>query len=360
VSAPPGSENLSQFYKRGLLPSPRPLVGYDNDLIARAHLRAALREGDGVQDLESLRNLFGPSLVDQVVGRDIKVSRWVVRRLPSGPDLVRTPLAPATAVEAANAVRGTVTDRVVQVIDENRGSELLAIDELLAPTRFYPGRVFAHGDVRFKVPLHALDEKRHVLRVAQAQGEALTTPLLDISIENSRSIEALRERSSGGLRYQTVGLEVTAIEHVRGWTQAGANGELRVEQYGDVATRYRTKARGIFFQGQVPSNVLTHLARSLDSVLAALLLAGDEDVEVVPVGPGVVIASASGVAAVDRHIGGMGIIHAFEGDALDLALQWVRAILQGCPCRDGCANCTPARVLAEGPDKVGVIRLLGA
>jgi hypothetical protein len=353
------NRNLQELMQAGRLPSPRPLVGHDNSLIAKAHLRAALREGHGLQDLESLRALFSRSIVEQVLGNDMVPVRWVMRTLPSGPDLVRVPLAAMATQEEPNPVRDTVTDRVVRVIDENGGAELLRIDEFLSPTRFYPERVFAHGDSRYKVPFNAYDEKRRELRVARAQGESLTAPLLDIDVESPVVIEAQRERSFGGLRYEIVGLEVTAVERVTGSTQLGA-GEPRIQRYAEVKAQYRTKARGIFFRESAPLNVLNHLARSLDSVLVALLLAGEEDIEVVPIAAGLIPGASHGMVAIDRHVGGMGVIGALDGETVDQALQWVRAILQDCSCANGCSDCTPARALAQGPDKVSVLRLLGA
>jgi hypothetical protein len=38
----------------------------------------------------------------------------------------------------------------------------------------------------------------------------------------------------------------------------------------------------------------------------------------------------------------------------------VRAILQSCACAHGCPECTPPEVMEAGPDKAGVLRLLGA
>ena len=40
-------------------------------------------------------------------------------------------------------------------------------------------------------------------------------------------------------------------------------------------------------------------------------------------------------------------------------LRWTWGVLNRCSCLQGCEGCTPARVLAEGPDKVGALKLLG-
>lgn len=46
--------------------------------------------------------------------------------------------------------------------------------------------------------------------------------------------------------------------------------------------------------------------------------------------------------------------------AVDEVLAWVKAVLGACGCQQGCVECSPARALAAGPDKQGILRLLGA
>lgn len=353
------NRNLTQFHSRGRLPSPRPMVGHDNALIATAHLRAALREGDGRQDVESLTSVFGRPLVDHALGAGFASSRYVLRAMAQGQAPRRVPLAPVAPVGGDDPVRDTVTDQVVRVIDANSGVELVRVDALLADTRFYPGRVFASGDQRYVVPTHANDERRREIRVNRAQGVPLTVPFLDVSIENPVIVEALRERTVGTLRYRTIGAEITAHERITGWRQTSGSAP-REERYAEVSTRYRTKARLVLLPGEPPVNVLQHLARSLDAVLVALVMAADEDLEVQAFRAETVPGHGAGIAVIDRHIGGMGVIPSLDGDTLDLALQWVRAILQDCRCGHGCTDCTPAQALSSGPDKGGVLRLLGA
>jgi hypothetical protein len=78
-------------------PALRPLVGYENRLLARAHLHAALREGE--QDLASLEGLFGRALVEQAIGADFVPTRHALRSVPSLKGVARVPLAPAMAGE---------------------------------------------------------------------------------------------------------------------------------------------------------------------------------------------------------------------------------------------------------------------
>jgi hypothetical protein len=62
---------------------------------------------------------------------------------------------------------------------------------------------------------------------------------------------------------------------------------------------------------------------------------------------------------VDRHLQGMGVAEALDLALVDDTFKWVRAILANCKCPSGCLECTPQDVLAAGPDKPGVLGLLG-
>jgi len=55
----------------------------------------------------------------------------------------------------------------------------------------------------------------------------------------------------------------------------------------------------------------------------------------------------------------MGMAEAMDLALVESVLRWVAAILRACPCSDGCERCTPMDALTSGPDKAGVLRLLG-
>jgi ATP-dependent helicase YprA (DUF1998 family) len=55
----------------------------------------------------------------------------------------------------------------------------------------------------------------------------------------------------------------------------------------------------------------------------------------------------------------MGVAEALDLALVDDTFKWVRAILANCKCASGCPECTPQDVLASGPDKSGVLGLLG-
>jgi ATP-dependent helicase YprA (DUF1998 family) len=126
-----------------------------------------------------------------------------------------------------------------------------------------------------------------------------------------------------------------------------------------VGSRYRTRVRSLLFPAAVSPHVLHHLARSADGVLLAHLLASDEDIEVIPMGAGLYPEAPAGIVVVDRHLQGMGVAEALDLGLVEEMLKWVRALLANCRCAQGCPECTPQDVLDSGPDKSGVLGLLG-
>jgi hypothetical protein len=346
--------NLDGLSRHGMLMPPRPLVGYHNGALATAHLKAALQ--DGAQDVESLAAVFGRSRVEQVLGPRFRPERYVVRLAP-GRETVRSPLVPASLAEAANPLRRTVSEQVVRILDVHSGQLLTEVDRLVVETRYYPGRVFAVGDARYEVPLNSYDAKRGEIRVKPVPNDRpLTRPQLHIQFESATVVESPQTVRTGRCVYQVSTLEATVVETVTGYSQVGRPGRVDV---GAVSCRYRTRVRGIFFPAAVTPNVLFHLARSADGVLIAHLLSGDEDMDVVPVGQGLFSGAPAGIVVVDRYLQGMGVAEALDLALIDDTLKWVRALLANCRCSQGCAECTPQEVLGFGPDKSGVLGLLG-
>ncbi|MES2644213.1 MAG: DUF1998 domain-containing protein [Myxococcota bacterium] len=349
-----GPDNLRASAAQGRLPAPRPLVGYANTHLARTHLVAALREGR--QDIDSLSGLFGRSLTDQYAHPTAEADAFVLRRTPSREGLWRVALAPAQTGDLDGTLRDTVTEDVVEIRDRNDGRLLGRCDRAVVETRFYPQRVFADCDLRYEVPLHAFDAKRNRVDVNRvAPDRAMTSPALAVAVRDAVVVEdphtVRRERRV----YTLASFDVDVLETVAG---------IRVGEgsvaYAPVTSRYRTRARGVFFPQPSALPARRHLAACLDHVLLVHLLAGDDDVHVIPVDAGLHGELPAGIVAVDRYVGGMGMAEALDADVVDNALVWVRRLLQGCPCDHGCPRCTPADVLAQGPDKSGVLRLLGA
>jgi hypothetical protein len=349
--------NLDGLARNGMLLPPRPLVGRHNGALALAHLKAALREG--TQDYESLAAVFGRSRVDQVVGAAVRAERRVVRAWPGQDGLLRSPVLPplASVADAPDPLRRTVSEQVVRIIDGHGGQVLAEVDRLQVETRFYPGRVFAGGDARYEVPLNSYDAKRSEIRVKPVPHERpLTRPQLQVQLETATVVESPQTVRSGRTVYQVATLEATVLERVSGYYQVGRPGRVDM---GAVGSRYRTRVRSILFPAAVSPHVLHHLARSADGVLLAHLLASDEDIEVIPMGAGLYPEAPAGIVVVDRHLQGMGVAEALDLGLVEEMLKWVRALLANCRCPHGCPECTPQDVLDSGPDKSGVLGLLG-
>ncbi|QSQ19573.1 hypothetical protein JY651_30195 [Pyxidicoccus parkwayensis] len=349
--------NLEGLARNGMLPPPRPLVGRHNGALATAHLKAALREG--TQDYAALAAVFGRSRVDAALGQDFRAERHAVRRATGQDEVVRSPVIPALPSAAGHGgpLRRTVSEQVVHIIDGQGGQPLLEVDKLLVDTRFYPGRVFAVGDARYEVPLNAYDTKRGEIRVHPVPHDRpLTRPQLQIRVESASVVESPQTVHVGRASYQVTTVEATVVERVTGFMQVGRPGRVDM---GEVTCRYRTRVRALLFPSGGTPAALFHLARSADGVLLAHLLAGDEDIEVVPVQPGLYAGAPAGVAVVDRHLQGMGVAEAMDLSLIDDTFKWVRALLAGCGCAHGCPVCTPQDVLDAGPDKAGVLELLG-
>ncbi|MBK9371450.1 MAG: DUF1998 domain-containing protein [Deltaproteobacteria bacterium] len=346
--------NLLGLERSGRLPAPRPLAGLNNPALNRAHLRAALREG--APDLESLYGLFGRSLVERELG-DARSDRFALRRDGVSGALRRVRLAPSPTESVPDPVRATVTSQVVRVVDQNGGRLLVEEDRAIVLTRYYPKRVFAVGAQRYLVPLQAFDEKRGELLVAPcAVTEPLTRPVLEIQLDGLVLVESVHELRDDTLHLRLGSYEATILETVSG-LRAADGSSLRYEP---VHAQYRSRVRGVFLRDGGAPGALSHLAASLDDALRALVFASDEDVEVIPIAAGTILGMPAGLCVVDRHVQGVGVAEALDTTLTAEALRWVRAILQRCPCSHGCERCTPREVLERGPDKGGVLRLLGA
>lgn len=346
-------DNIQGLHRAERLPPPRPMIGYANRSLARAHLRAAMHEGR--QDVESLSGLFGRDVVEREIEAGFAFKGHAFRLLPQGGVHRRVPLVAPTREERVDPLRATVTDQVVRVVDIHGGSLVEEVDQLVAPTRFYPQRVFAAGARRYRVPLHAYDATRRELRVEQVDPTTvLTRPLLKLEVSRSSPVEAPQAITRDALVYHIASFELTVHEQVAGiWAADGS----RIT-YEPVTATYRSRARAIFFPRPVGDHVLYHLARAFDGVLISHLCALEEDVEVVPAPPGFWPGLPSGLLAIDRHVQGMGAAEAIDRRVIEDVLRWVRAILAGCKCAHGCLECSPRDAFEAGPDKAGVLRLL--
>ncbi len=349
--------NLRGLHREGQLHPPRPLLGTGNLLVARTHLEAALRECQ--QDVHSLEDVFGRALVEQVLGQDPEVVGHAVRRRPSQREPSRVPLAPFRQDLQAVTLRQTVTSKVMRIKHANSGEILGEVDRVCATTRYYPGRVFAVGENRFRVPFQAYDEKREQILVEPVPpSHALTRPMMTIEVADPTLVVAPQRFEEEGLAFHLATFEAMVHEKVGGYRM-----EDNERTYAPVSARYRTVVRGVFFDSPMDENTRYHLARSVDSVLLAHLFAHEEDIEVFPVEGGFHPGLPAGFLVIDRFIRGMGAAEALDDLTVRDVLVWVRAILYRCPhpaCEAGCEACTPEEVLRERrQNRPGVLRALG-
>lgn len=346
--------NVHQLIERGRLQPPRPLVGHANRAIGRTHLKAALH--DGAHASHALRVVFGNSLVDEIVGKERNSDRHEVRLNAQGSP-VRSAVVPRARSEHADVIRDTVTDRTLSVVDQQSGRTLRHIDALTAPTRYYPKRVFAFRGTRYEVPMHGLDMARERLEVSAVPPDRpLTTPRLVTEASPRAILEAPQRVGLRTMNFRLATFDVLVHERITGVRR----GKDATVDYPVVEAKYRTRARGVFFDRGGTAHALAHLARSVDGVLRALLLVDTDDVDVIPVPAGWVEDWQPGIVAVDRHVQGMGVAEALDEHVVREALELVYAILHRCSCAEGCVQCTPREVLEDGhPAKVGVLALLG-
>jgi hypothetical protein len=346
---------LMHLAGQGRVPSPRPLAGLGNRLIARAHLHAALREAE--QDLESLRGMFGKVLVNEIAPADYVPERHVVRAVPNRDGLSRVPLAPSFDSKAADPLRDTVTENGARVMDRHGGRVLANVDWLVARTRYYPGRVFSVGSERYQVALEVSDAERREISVERVDAACpLTRPRVSVVLKDPDLIEPVIDVKKDLYEFRLATFDVTTIETVSGVVYADG----KVTEYAPVSAHYRTRIRAFSFAGAVPREVLFHAARSLLGALAAHLLTAPDEIDVVVFHRDFHRDVETGFAVVDRHVQGIGVAEALDTTAALDALTWVKGVLASCTCTRGCAECSPPEVLAGQPEKLGVLRLLGA
>lgn len=349
-------DNLRRFHAHGRLPTPRALVGQSNHHLAMAHLKAAMREGR--QDVESLNGYFGRALVEQVLRATPGPSGHVLRRTPARDKLSRVATVPALSGSLDDVLRDTVTEEAVSIVDRNGGRVIGRCDREVAETRFYPGRVFASRDARYHVPQHSFDaQRRQIIVESVPPDHPLTRPRLDIRLSVRECVDLPQEVKAERRTYHLATYDVDATEEVSGIDLADGK---EVRYASPVRVRYRTRVRALHFPRGASEQARRHLAACVDRVLLAHLLASDDDIHVIPIAERFHQELPAGVAAVDRYVGGMGVAETLDVQLVEGVLVWVRQILQGCTCDHGCPRCTPEDAIRFGPDKVGVLRMLGA
>lgn len=341
------------------LPAPSPLVARRNSIVQSLHLRAALAEGE--QDLASLLAVFDDRRMVEAACENLQRDAHVLRGTTGHSDYSRTELVARSGERVASHLRETVTEHVVHIVELDSGHEIARTDAITLATRFYSGRVFSKGARRYEVPLGARPTG-DVLRVKQVDRmRPLNRPRLAIelepgTIEHEADLELRLEDTQHASGPSTRIRHATLAAHVRESVHGVVDDDGRiVQRYAPLRSEYDTRIQHLGFRRGASSNVLLHLASAVDDVLRYTVASDREDFAVVPSSE-----PLSGIALVDRQFRSAGLVEALPADRLLHVLEWVSAILSQCTCTDGCRHCTAPHVLAAGPDKTGVLALLGA
>lgn len=349
---------LAGLAARGELPTPRPLAGTDNLFLAAAHLEAALDEGE--PDEAELRHAFSDAAVDALLKARIDVQRVGLRaRWHSDSRRISRSvrLSRPSATVLSEQRRQTITPNVLSIQSRHDGVLMGRIDRRMAPTRYYPHRVFAHKGQLYQV-LDAVTANATSIQVSPAPAKAQPTlPLLELRVESTGYQGTIERHHFGSLTFARAVAGVTVEEVVTGVLLRGA-AEAFV-RYPAVEARYESLAVVILFE-KVPSRAtLFHLARVVDMLMQAHLVVEDEDVEVLALIDGLGEITRPSLVMVDRHLGGLGLAGAVDAAMAHNLLRWAWGVLHSCPCMNGCEQCTPSVVLKRGADKQGVLKLLG-
>lgn len=352
---------LGALHAKGELPSPRPLVGKHNRWLASAHLDAALREGEYSES--ALRNAFGETALNARLAQQVEVESpgFIASRAPHNGRIQRSSRWRATGKGRAMSEGGTITLDVIQIVDAQSGRFLGSVDRRLAPTRYYPQRVFEHQGQRYQVPANAwASPEGSALRrlLVQAAGENAPSnqPELEIRISSPKILGAPVTSTRNARTLALLQAEVTVHEQVqRAWVDNSQQDGLH---FSPVQAEYPSRIALLYFPHPSHPSTLHHLARLIDAVLLGHLQAAPEDVEVIAVEAGFADFGNPGIAFVDRHLGGLGVAEALEPAVIHELIVWSRSLIYSCHCLEGCDHCSPHDLPTHLRDKQGVLRLL--
>jgi hypothetical protein len=351
-------DNLVGLEEQDELPAPRPVYGLGNQFLAAAHIEAALYEGR--PDEQRLRRAFGDRAFEDLLRvreADLRHDGHRSRYDTDSHKVERSAIVTAPGEQWPDPRRETITANVIDVLNTH-GALLRRIDQRVAATRYYPHRVFRAGGALYQVPSESLESGARSLRVASAVAGAVPTdPELTTAIDSAEWVGTPKQHQVGGMSFARGVAKVVVTESVGGAIRRGA--DTAAVRFPAVTASYSTLAVVVMFS-KAPAKALYHAGRSAGQVLPAHLLVDHEDVDVVALPGGLAGVNRPSLVFVDRHVGGIGVADALDAPTLHGVLFWSRNVLSKCSCLRGCDECTPAEVLAAGPDKVQAIKLLGA
>jgi len=328
------------------------VVDPDNEPVTRAHLVCAAAElALGKERDRSYLERYAPLVGDLLRERKILQSAegdelYSVRRRPQRDISLRGTGATYTIVDDE-------TDRVIGTVDGVR-----ALHEC------HPGAVYLHFGRQYLV--RELDLEKRRARAVRERLDYFTTPLTS---KETEILEILQHRQDGPLEAWLGKLKVT--EWVTGFERKRIQGQEAIDQQpldlpptffetvglwwaAPPAVEETVRKAGEHFLGAL--HATEHASISLFPLLA-LCDRGDIGGISLPFHPQV---GCGAVFVYDGHPGGVGI-SARGFTELPALLDRVLALLDACPCEDGCPSCIQSPKCGNGNrplDKPGAARVL--
>ncbi len=336
-------------------PCERLIVDPGNEPVARAHLVCAAAElplsrGGDRAYLERHAATVGDLL------REAKLLETA-----EGDELVSPRRRPQRDVN----IRGG--GKTFAIEDVGRGRVIGTVDGVRVFHECHPGAVYLHAGRQFLVEELRIDERR--VRAAAANVDYFTTPLTE---KETEILAVLRERRDGpGDRLRARLCELKVTERVVGFQRKRIQGQEVIDQQALELPPSEWETVGVVWEA--PRAVQETLAGEGEHFMGALHASEHAAISLVPIlalcdrgdlgGISMPFHPQVGCGCVflyDGHPGGVGIAaRAFE--ELPELLTRVLALLDGCPCDDGCPSCVQSPKCGNGNrplDKAGAARVL--
>ena len=398
-------KNMEFLEQHNMLPYPKPAIGMENRAVVMRHLDKLLFEAGGQLDIETIHELsiVKRYIISKIREVPVQKGHYVLRRNRKTGAYRRASLLQTVDLSKEDLFGNQVLRKDLskyQIMDSTGGHDTIAsASKENVKLRYYPGRVFAVGENRFKVRAegNAYDDRNRIISVEMCnpQENFLTEPLLSIKVHSmglrdSRDkieIRHVPEIPNLSIISATVNLEVE--EEIRGFISLEKQPKpiLLAESIKGI---YRTRSRIIFFPHLQESKrysrtAFRHVAELFDRALVAYLNAADDDIHVSEVGfdpvekqHPLIKKHGPGILFLDRNPssgngdqGGMGVAEALDTHLIENLVRFSRYVLSECPenCLNGCPHCSPARlfysvsdIMKEGKgniaNKQGALRIL--
>jgi DEAD/DEAH box helicase domain-containing protein len=333
-------------------PCERLVVDPGNVPVARAHLVCAAAE------LPLSKDGDGPYLERHAAPVGDLLREAKLLEAADGDELVSPRRRPQRDIN----LRGS--GRTYAIEDAGRGRMMGTVDGVRVFHECHPGAVYLHAGRQYLVEELKIDERR--VRAAAADVDYFTTPLTE---KETEILAVLKERRDGPLRARLCELKVT--ERVVGFQRKRIQGQEVIDQQELDLPPSEWETVGVVWEA--PRAVQETLARAGEHFMGALHASEHAAISLVPLlalcdrgdlgGISMPFHPQVGCGCVflyDGHPGGVGIAARTFEDLPEL-LSRVLALLDACPCDDGCPSCVQSPKCGNGNrplDKAGAARVL--